>query len=130
MYNASGSDFANSVVAAIRDIKISSIIRGHTLRFIKSGGAAGTISAARVLCRTSQSSDHPTRGDFADSVVVSIRDIDVSRTVHRHAGRVKELRGCPCAISMTEAATRESPHHTVWRDFTDGLVIGIGDINI
>src|ERR1035441_3830744 len=68
------------------------------------------------------------KGYFADSVVVGVRHINVSRTVRRYSAGTIES----CIRSRTAGAsqTRDGGHHSQGRDFSEGIVASVRHIDI
>src|SRR5690606_12039314 len=69
--------------------------------------------------------------DHADAVVPGVGHVHATAAVHRHAHRRAELRQRAIAVAEAgHAGTGQRSHPTVARDLADGVVAGVGDIEV
>ena len=131
-YHSCGGDLADSVVLSISHEDIAAGVHGDAIRIIKLRGAPGAISATFNFSRAGQSRHDPCRGDLADGAVIGVRHIDVPCAVHRYPKRICEPCIGTCAIDTAaiRGQTSQRSHCPSRRDFADGVVRGIGHVNV
>src|SRR5205814_503287 len=70
--------------------------------------------------------------DLADCLVAPIADIDVSGAVDGHSLWVSEPRRAAAAVGapIQTSHSGERRHYSRRRDLADGVVVGIGDVDV
>ena len=92
-YHTRRIHFADAVVAPIGDIDIARPVHGSEGRGAKLRRCRQSAVPAEAACsRSRESGYHTRRIHLADAVVAPIGDIDILRSVHRHACGEVELR--------------------------------------
>ena len=97
------------MVAGVGDKEVSGGIESHSRRCIEAGKDGGTVGAAGDAGGSSHGGDHSGCGDFADGVVVGVRDVEGAGRVAGETARVVEAGvGGFCGIEAAGAAQRAS----------------------
>ena len=92
--DAGGSrHLANHVVTRVRNVEVAGSIHGHAIADVQGcAGSRAPIARIAVVPGTRHRRDGPARRDFANHVVVSVRDVEIAGAIHRHVRRLIELR--------------------------------------
>ena len=80
-HQSCGRDLADGIIGLIADIKIGRRIRDHPPRAVKPCSHSSAISSTCHSRRTSQGCNYPSRIDFANGVITSIRNIDIATSI-------------------------------------------------
>src|SRR6266480_7473517 len=85
-------DLANAVVVLVRNIEVATCIQRHS-SWVVEARARRRAAIAQGAATTGYGRDDPRRGgDFANSAVVRVRDIEIPARIQRDTGRVVETR--------------------------------------
>src|SRR5207249_6095813 len=96
-------DLANAVVVLVRDVEVAACIQRHSGWAVEAR-ARRRAAIAQGAATTRYGRDDPRRGgDFANSVVVRVRDIEIPARIQRDTGWVVETR-----VRRRAAIARES----------------------
>jgi len=130
-------DLPDGVVASVGHIEIACGVHGHAARAVETRGGAGAIGTAGDARRTGNSRHGAGGGDFADDVVIRIRDINIAGGIDRRAARAGETGGGAGAVGRARRAggtageRGEGERLSVFRDDEGSggraFVVGIGD---
>src|SRR5438874_13279144 len=71
---------------------------------IKPRGAASSVHTAWIACKSGQRRHNTTWSHLSEYLVPGVRDINVARTVHRHAVRVPKPRLAAGSVSTAMIA--------------------------
>ena len=71
---------------------------------------------------------HPIAADLGDTVMIPIRNVDVAISIQRNsAWAIKRPRRIGARLA-NRRGSRNLRNHTIWSDFTDHVVVAIGEI--
>uniref|UniRef100_A0A836P324 Uncharacterized protein n=1 Tax=Xanthomonas vasicola pv. vasculorum NCPPB 890 TaxID=1184265 RepID=A0A836P324_XANVA len=80
---------------------------------------------------TGQRAYLPIGFDHANTIVVGVGDIHAPLRIHRHANRPIEAHLCRCAVAIPRhTIAGKRGHFALRRQLADGMVTGIGDVQI
>ena len=125
---------AYPVVAGVGEVDIASAVHRHSGRLIElRAGCRASISAEPWGAGASDSGDEASRcGDFADTMVERVADVDIASAVNRNAGWSTEL-GAACGAAVTAAAAAAGDGGDDARggvDTSDPVVAGVADVDV
>ena len=129
---------ADPIVLRVCYVNVARAIHCHALKcrrqvqpqFCAGGGTTVAREAGRA--RACESCDDSFRIHLAHAIVALVREIDIPRAVHCHAGRKIQRRlGRGTAIAgESECAARDGCEHSGLIQFVDGGAIQIRDVDV
>ena len=125
---------AHHIIAVIRNVQIAGSIH-HRVGGQGEFGAGGRPPVAAIAYPTTAGhrGDDAIRGDFADLLTVTIRDIEVTRSIEPDALRGIELgvgRQAPVARVALAASTDHGRNDAVGRHCADHVVVFVRDMEV
>ena len=128
-----GGDPTNRVIESVGHVEIPGGIDGDAERFVEARGGAGAIGEALGAGDAGDGADIAPREE-ADRGVEGIGNVDVARTVHRHAGGIVERRAqvrVPVGVSGDRGRAGDGRHCPRRSDLANGLRRPeLGDVKI
>jgi hypothetical protein len=128
-YHATGRHSADAVVAKVRDNDVAAAVHRHAVRSSERSARAGAVGK-RGRPAPSKRCHNAARCDFADAVVVKIRDINVAARVDGHAAQLVKLCIRADAVRKPVPATRKCGYHASGRHATDTVRVRAPNENI
>ena len=130
VHHARGIEAAHCAVAGIGDPQVAVAGQRQCGGRIEACRDAGSIDVRRSSA-TGQRAHLAVGPDDADAIVPGIGHVHAPGFVHGDTHRRMELRRRGIAIAEARAAVaRQRGHHAVGRDLADGVVAGIGDVEV
>ena len=112
------------MVIGIRHVDVPGTVHSHALRKIKPSRTARAVGRARETSRTSQGGHHACARHFPNRVVISIRNVHITGTVHGRASWTQKQRCRSRAIRRTRyclsGQSRESIRRSIIRLSPEG----------
>ena len=116
----------------VRQIDVAGGVNHHAGRPVEACHAAGAIGVARIPRRARQGAHLPVGGDLADSVVVTVRQIDIATGIQRNTPRLGELCGTatPIRAAIVHRTSGIGCHYSGLRHLAYRVVVDVRDIEI
>jgi hypothetical protein len=123
-------DFADAVVAAVRDNDVAAAFHGHAGRATERSACAGAVGK-RARPAPSERGHHTARCDCADAVVAGVRDNHVAGRIDCYALRGVERSARTGAVGKAgSTAPRKRTHQAPRGHFADAIIEWIRNENI
>src|SRR5215831_6893963 len=119
------------MIPGIGDVNVSASISCYAFGMIKLGAGADTIEAVRDSSYAGKGADCAA-GNFANGAAGRISDEKLTGTICGDALRAVETRASAEIIigAKVSGRTGDGADGAVRRDFANGAVFGVGDINV
>jgi len=131
--DGSGRDIANALIACVGDVNVAAGVDGHGGGIVEHGAGGGGSIAAIACGPVACNCVDDAVADFANAVVVRIRDVNVAVGIDGDAGgRVEHGTGGGGSIAAIAlfAVARDGGDHACGGDLANHIVVGVCDVEV
>ncbi len=127
-----GRDLPDGAVASVRQPDVAAAIHRQAGRIVKTSRGTVPGSIARLARPPGQRGHCHVAGDLADGAVGGIGHKEIAAAIHGDAGGIVELRRSAVPVRAARGAglSRQGPDHAIRTDEANGVVAGVGHIDV